>query len=79
MSTVHGFTPEDELPELDGKVYEALFNASRLGPDDEGGCRVFPWVEIDGLRYHLVVLPAWQCEYCGVPRFVEHDPNCENA
>ena len=79
MTTIHGFTPEDELPELDGQVYDALFNASRLGPDDEGGCRVFPWVEIDGLRYHLVVLPALTCEDCGVPYYVEHDPNCENA
>ena len=57
MTTIHGFTPEDELPELDGQVYDALFNASRLGPDDEYGCRVFPWVEIDGRRFYLVELP----------------------
>ena len=56
MSTVAGFTPEDELPDVSREVYLAMFPASQLGPDGEGGCRAFPWVEIDGRRFYLVYL-----------------------
>ena len=76
---IHGFTYGGELPDLDDQVLDALYSESRSNADgSRGGRLVFPWVEIDGRRFYLVELP-WKCQYCGVPRFVEHDPTCENA
>lgn len=58
------YQPEDELPrcvtdESDAEydtLFGAMHSASQIGYDGQGGCRVYPYVEILGRRYYLVAL-----------------------